>query len=254
MSRKIIWGIIGTGFFVLCLLTTLPAKHILYRLDLPTHVHVFGVTGTIWSGRINRAIVAQTELAPVRWSLSPWRLLTGNAGLELHVGNIRETNHIYLKGAAALSFFKQHLTLSDMTVRLPAQTILNQANLPMKVLARGPVEVKLTDASLQINAAQLLCEKISGTGQWRNAQVLAPSGLVEMGTFDASLGCTNQNLTINVTEPNALNLSFSATGRDLQSLQVNGRFNIPADMPNEIKAVGRFLGQPDRDGYTQFTW
>ncbi|MBE1286327.1 MAG: hypothetical protein GJ671_01220 [Alteromonadaceae bacterium] len=254
MNRKVVWGLIGTLFFVVCLLTTLPAKQLVYRVNLPANIQLFGVSGSIWQGKIQRASVAHTELTSVRWSLSPWRLLTGKVGLELHVGNIRETNQVYLKGNAVMSLFKQHLALSDMTIRMPAQTILNRANLPMKVLAKGPVEVKLVDASVQMNATQVLCEAISGTGQWRNAQVLAPSGLVEMGTFDATLGCSDQNLTIDVAEPNALNLSFVASGRDLQSLRVNGRFNIPEDMPNEIKAVGRFLGQPGNDGYTQFTW
>lgn len=254
MSRKFIWGSVGIVFFALCLLTTLPAKHIVYRITLPQNLELSGVSGNIWEGKINRVAFNDTELAPINWSLSAWSLLSGKAGLDLHVGNIRETNQIYLKGGVLISLFNQHVELSNMTVRMPAQSILNQANLPMKVLAKGSVEVKLTDASLQINETQLLCEQILGTGQWRNAQVLAPSGLVEMGTFDASLGCTNQNLTIDVNEPNALNLSFSATGRDLPSLQVSGRFNIPSNMPKEIQAVGRFLGQPDSDGYTQFTW
>lgn len=245
---------VGILFFVICLLATLPASHILHRIPVANNMQMAGVSGTIWSGKIQQINVNGVQLSPLRWSLSGLGLITGKASLDVDVGQVRELDEIFVRGQIAVGLFNQTFFAENLTVRMPAQQALNQANLPMQVLAKGAVEVKLSDAKVQLNGQQALCEAIEGTGQWRNAQVLTPSGLVDLGVFDAALGCTEQNLTIQVTEPNAFNLTFNATGRDLQSLKVSGRFKIPNEMPNEIKAVGRFLGQVGTDGYTQFTW
>ena len=253
-QHKLLWSLAALLFFVVSLVLTMPAKHIVNRLALPANVSIAGVSGTLWQGQAQRVVVAQTQLNNLHWNIDSLPLLWGELGASIKLGNARQLITPYARGQLSYHLFSQEVSADNLTVRVAAQEVLDRANLPMQVLAKGAVETRLTQASLSLATGQPQCKTLNGQGSWRNASVIAPSGLVALGDFKAQLGCPDGQLQIQVNEPNKLNLTFVAQGSSMQNLSVSGKFNIPNDMPQELQAVARFLGTPGADGFTQFTW
>lgn len=250
--QKLMWGGAALAVFIIAIIVTVPAKHVLYRLDLP--LNLTNVNGTIWNGKASTLQLQQYTINNVAWRINAWSLLTGQLTVSLNAGIARDRSSIYAKGNAGVNLFNQHLIADKLTLRFPAEKLLENVNLPVKVLAKGVVETTLDSAELKFTQTSVGCAVLNGAGQWRQAAVLTPSGEVDLGLFEGVLGCNESQLTLTVAEPNGLGLSFIAQGQNPQNLTVNGKFKLPPELPNEMQQVARFFGEPDNTGYVAFNW
>lgn len=78
------WMLPAGVLFVIFLVLTLPARHVLGWLGGGL-VAVQDVEGTPWRGRVQRLAVQQTLVGPVVWQLRPQQLLTGRLEYRLFV-------------------------------------------------------------------------------------------------------------------------------------------------------------------------
>lgn len=237
--------------FAVLLIATMPAKQVIYRINFPSDMGLYEVSGTIWEGRAASALVHNQILNNVTWDLSFWRLLTGQAHLTI---TTNKRNPVGLNGTVTLGLVSRQLEIYELAVRLPAEVIFAQIPLPVPVIGKGTVTIDIDSGSFDLTQPIPICLDLDAQGAWNNAGVLASNGMVNLDQFDATVKCTNEQYRVVVNEPNGLGLSFVATGNNPQNLSVNGKFKLPASLPEDMQRVGEFLGQPDATGYTNFTW
>lgn len=253
MKQKVLIALLFFVGLVVFVVALMPAKHILYRLNLGPHVQVYDVSGTIWQGRSGLVRIQQQALENVQWQLSAWSFITGRAHVDFTVANLRQSDTISASGSLSYDFFDNRLELGKTRATMPAELLLAQAKLPIPVLAQGRFNVDIQRAVFS-GTPQFSCAALNATGQWNNAGVLGQSGLIPLGEFDAAVNCANNAYTLRVEEPNDLGLSFTATGPNLAQLRVKGTFKLPPDAPNDLKQVAMFFGEPNASGYTVFTF
>lgn len=241
------------AIFVFCglLVATLPAKHIIYRINMPPKVALYDVTGTLWSGQAGLVTIQDQVLENVRWDLSALNLLLGSAEIDILAGKQRSTDAIYIKGKVYYDLFAQTTEIANTVVKIPAETMLASANLPIPVLAKGQFNINVSTAVFGA-APRFACTNLQASGKWQNAGVLGQSGLIELGEFLAAVDCVDNRYTLRVTEPNELGLSFTASGTNLAQLSVTGKFKLPVDASQDLIQVAQFFGQANSSGYTSF--
>lgn len=231
--------------YLLFLIASLPAAQVVPRLPLPPQLQVQGLQGSIWQGR---AALVQYQGIPVRqlsWQVNPWALLTGKLSLQLDAGNSRDAEQIALKGHISLG--SSSANSDGLDLYLPTDLIISQLPLPLPVNAAGRFKVALDELAYDQNG----CQAIRGSGQWLNAQVSGTRGFIPLGNFNAELGCDQQNMVLNIKEPNSFGLSAQARIPANFKVKVQGRFKPSADLPEEVHQAARLFGKPDNQGYYQ---
>ncbi len=71
LTKKIILGVVIYLGFIIALF---PASVAVKLAPLPNNISVSGVSGTIWSGKIETLSIQRRQLELVQWQLSPWGL------------------------------------------------------------------------------------------------------------------------------------------------------------------------------------
>lgn len=78
------WALPGGVLFLIFLVLTLPARHVLGWLG-GGQLAVQGIEGTPWRGRVHQLAFQQNTLGPLVWQLRPLRLLVGRLEYRLFV-------------------------------------------------------------------------------------------------------------------------------------------------------------------------
>ena len=196
MKSVVKWSGLALCAYVFFLVASLPASQVIYRLDLPEQLSIQGVSGTIWQGQASAVSYAGLPLRNVSWQLDILPLLWGSFSAEVKAGNIRQVDEIAFDGNLQVS--SERLQLGEFQAYLPTDLILANLKLPFPVEAEGRFKLDIG----QLDYATV-CQSLSGKGQWLNAKVAGLNGLIDLGNFDATLGCENNNVVVNVQEPNS---------------------------------------------------
>ncbi|WP_018982305.1 type II secretion system protein N [Salinimonas chungwhensis] len=250
MKAKIAWAIASVLVFVFFLIIYLPASQITSRLALPEEVSLYGVSGTLWEGSAQQVVVNGLPVDNVSWEIHPAALLWGDIRVSLNGGNMRSPEAISFSGPLTTGLFSQtRVSAESFVAYIPVDRILAQVSLPLPVNAAG--RFKLSLQTLDYNGQ---CNELNGQGSWLNAAVAGTQGPIDFGTYDASLSCADGNFIVNVEEPNKLGLSMQAQADpQFSDISVEGRFKPDNDLPKEVHQAARFFGQPDSNGYTEFS-
>jgi len=242
MKSVVKYGLLGLLVYGIFLIVYLPATQVLGHVSLPKQVSLAGVSGTIWRGKAQLATLQGLPVNNLRWSLDFLPLLMGRFNVDVQAGNVRDSQDIAFNGHISLSSSRIHVQQAQ--AYLPTDLIITMLPLPFPVKAQGRFKILLNDMDYQQS-----CQTVDGSGQWLNAKVVGLNGWIDLGYFDATLGCENGSVLLNVSEPN----SFGLTARAL--LPANGKFSVnakfkPADnLPEEVHQAAQFFGQPDAQGY-----
>ena len=68
----------------------LPASVVISKLSLPPGVSLYGISGTVWSGKAERLSVRGVQAGSVKWELSPWSLLLLKPAASISILNGRQ--------------------------------------------------------------------------------------------------------------------------------------------------------------------
>ena len=244
------WLLAGIFLYLCLLVAYLPASQVVSRIDLPGNIKVGNVQGTLWQGEVDRVVVNNIPINQLSWDVSPWALLTGQLSVELDAGNMRDAASIAFNGPLSMSLFDfQALSAEEFLLYLPVDRVLSEVQLPLPVNAGGRFRVNIETLSYSAQG----CAQMMAYGDWLNARVAGTQGPIELGTFSAQILCQNEQIVINVEEPNAFGLSMQASARqDFSELKVKGQFKPDPSLPQEVHEAALFFGRPDANGYTQF--
>ncbi|MFC3094092.1 type II secretion system protein N [Alteromonas sediminis] len=249
MKKNVIWGISAVIIFVIFMLAKLPASQVLGRVSVGPNIGFYQVEGTLWQGAMARLSINGLPVEDVSWSINPFALLLGQVSLEVRGGNIRDPELISVRGPVRFSLFNVNRVQTEgLQLYLPADRALAKVALPIPVQAGGRFKVSVSELDFGPQ-----CHTLTGNGEWLNAWVGGTQGPIDLGNFSAALQCENNQLRIQVSEPNSLGLSLVSTiSPDFQSFSVEGKFKPSDTLPNEVHQAGKFFGSPDAQGYTAF--
>ncbi|MCF2947426.1 type II secretion system protein N [Paraglaciecola aquimarina] len=233
-------------FIIYCvfLVVKLPAVHVLAKLNLPTQLQISGVSGTIWNGQAQSISFQGLPIENVKWSLSVLPLLVGDISAEIKGGNVRQADQISISGQLKVS--ASQIQANSLQTYLPADLVMMMLPLPMPVQAEGRFKVELTELNYDLTTG---CQVIDGKGQWLNAKVAGVGKTIDLGNFDATLGCENNETLIKVKEPNSFGLTAQVNLPANMKFKVNGRFKPAASLPKEVHQAALFFGNKGNDGY-----
>ena len=121
MRRKALYGLLAFGAYGIFLLVTAPARVVLpkFILGLPAFIRVAHIHGTIWDGRLTLLVstgAGADPLSRVRFRFTPWTLIEGRAGYDLHLNGT-------VQGHMRVAFGSKGQAFSDLALTMPAGTL-----------------------------------------------------------------------------------------------------------------------------------
>ena len=233
--------------YLIFLIQQLPANQALSWVSLPANVQISGVSGTVWDGKTQLAVINGMPVRDVRWQLSALPLLWGEASLRIQAGNARDSQQLTFNGELALS--ASSVSATDLTLYVPASMALANVPLPVPVDANGRFKVAIEQAQWQGK-----CVALSGQGDWLNAAVAGTQGLISLDSFHARLSCAGDDLQVRIDPDNIFNLDATAAVTPQGKYQIQGKFKPAARLPEEVHQAARFFGRTDADGFYTLNW
>jgi general secretion pathway protein N len=242
MSSGLKWGLYCLLTYLIFLVVKLPAAKVLPLLPIPQALTITGLSGSIWQGQAQTVQYQGLPLRNFQWSLDFLPLLLGRVQAQIQAGNVRQPELIFVDTQLRIS--KNSLEAEDLLAYLPTNLVLSLLPLPIAVKAQGRFKIQLD--RFQYSAA---CLQLKGQGQWLNASFQASNQTIELGDFNADLGCEDGNILLNVKSPNSFGLTAQARIPADQKFSIEGRFKPAPDLPKQVPQAATVFGQPDSNGY-----
>jgi general secretion pathway protein N len=242
LKKRIQWVSLAIVVYLIFLVVYLPAKHVTSRLTLPNNTTLQGVSGSIWHGQAQRAIVKGIELQSLEWSLSFLPLITQRISADIKFGNVRDSELISANGHVSIK--GQAFDASELTVYAPVAQLISQFTLPFPADVGGRLKVELSEASYD-----QYCTALSGNAQWLNASVNALNTAVDLDSMAAELGCETQQVVFDIKQPNVLGLAAKARMDAKGKFSIDGKFKPDDSLPPQIKQAASIFGEPDSSGF-----
>lgn len=242
MKSTFKWVSLCLLVYLVFLVIKLPAVQVVSKVPLGKDVRISGVTGTIWHGHAQRAIINGLPVSDLSWSLAFFPLLIGEINAEVKAGNVRDLEQISVNGEVSVK--GQRLVINDLLAYIPTNLVIGMLPLPIPVQADGRFKVQLDAVDYEEG-----CHEFKGNGQWLNANYTGTAGVIDLGNFTADFSCNNSNIVVEVKQPNSFGLSATTLIPANMQYKITGRFKPQANLPKEVHQAAQFFGNPDSEGY-----
>lgn len=240
MKRKLVWALGLLLTFVVLLLVTAPATVLTRSASAMVPALGFsGVSGSLWHGEAAQLRYGALAIPQLRWQLSPWRLLLGQAVVHIAFGDGGESTGT----ATVQAGLPGNLTVTEASVRVPAAMLQPFIRLPGVGVA-GDLQLELPD--LAYGGGRV--EHLQGRLLWLRASVRTPFGQPALGSYAVDLGSDGEGgITGDISDIDGV-------------LGLNGRFqlspagltldgSVRSDLPEELDRFFRVIGRPEGDRY-----
>ncbi|NRD71985.1 type II secretion system protein N [Shewanella sp. VB17] len=239
LTKKIILGVLVYLTFMLVLL---PADIAVKLAPLPTNMNISGVSGSIWSGKIESVSIGQRQIDQVQWQLSPWGLLLGKVTLDLVIGN--PTSPVNGKGLVTLSM--SGIDAEGLKFDAPSRFLLGETRLPFRTEIAGELSVFI--GTLQQGLPW--CEQLDGKLFLNAVRVKNQFGHYPLGDIELALACIDGNVEIRSNEEmNQLGFNGSVLLQAEKNVVISAKIKETASQPDDLKKALTFLGKKDSNGY-----
>lgn len=229
--------LLGCGVYLLTLIATFPAA-LAYRIAGPrlmpsSPLHLYDISGSIWSGRIGTVVYDDHALGSLSWHLKPLPLLLGHLALSYELDASDGT----IAGAAVIS--RSGVEVRNLSGRLPVANLM-AFNTALPFGAGGAVAFNIAQARLPARGAP----SATGTLVWNRATLLAnqpiPLGDLKLalrpqpkGGIDGTVSDAGGPLQINGTATLDANRSYHL------DLQLRARPGAGPPLSNALSMLGR---------------
>ncbi|ALO36077.1 general secretion pathway protein GspN [Colwellia sp. MT41] len=245
MKKWFAFTAIFLSSYVVFLVATMPLALIINTIELPKHIKIGTVSGSIWQGEIAGVMVSNTQIQQVKTQLSFWSLLSLSPKLKVVFG---DTMLAGAEGKFTLTVSSKTLIFKDVELFISANEIAKQLPLPIPVIAQGNVELKFAELNLNIEG-NLTCQHAQGQVSWLRSGVVALDNNIKLGKLSADMHCEQGDLIAQISAKNNLGLSFTAR-LSLAQKKASGQGYLEpgAKFPAQLKSALVFLGRPDQQG------
>lgn len=223
----------GGAAYLLFLLMSMPAERATRLLaNNVAGLELQAVSGTLFSGQVQRAVIHGIAAGPIAWSLRPLALLTGHIEYRL---DLRDPA-IRGNGAIGRGLVGQ-IYLHDLDVTLQPDRWINQFS-PLPIKTSG-------DMRLRIESLRLVDgfpDGLAGRMDWTNARIVEPATLA-LGHVEATVNSGGDGLLGHISGQGETTLSgeFSLTrqGDYSLSLLVTPGSGVSADVIDGLNTFGQ---------------
>ncbi len=226
--------------YLVSMVWNLPASFVWSRLQdqLPVQVELSGLTGTLWSGRVNRIEVEGIDQGALNWSWRPAGLLTAAIELDLvwmpRNGDVRAT----------LQVGNDSLTLENVTGQLDAAAMAAINKAPFLLQGIWRLDVPLLELRNMEDVVQA-----EGRLVWEGAAGGLPTALA-LGDLVAELDENEGWLRLTLSDQGGpLGLQGNARWRPGQAMVLDTRLQARASAAAGLVGGLTLLGQPTGDGW-----
>jgi len=242
MKNRLTIGLLLAAIYLFWLLLSAPAR--LLALALPDGARLGETTGTLWKGEALQASWRGFDIAHLRWEFGFSTWLPG--------WHIRFNAPSGLRGQAWLHGLNEFVVREGRLV-IPARLISQQLALGMPLEARGQLVLTLPEASFNANG----CRRIAASvGQWQDAALSSPAGLLELAQVNGKLSCTPAGaLAVALTQDSH---QLSLTGQGV--LTPDGRYTFNGTLqprqaaPALLTLLVAQNGRKDEQGRIPWRW
>jgi len=235
--------LIGLVLYLFSLLWNLPASFVWERIkgQLPAQVELYGLTGTLWSGRVNRIEADGIDQGSLSWSWRPSGLLSAAIELDLiwmpRKGDVRATVQVGMS----------NLTLENVRGRLDAAAMASVNKAPFLLEGAWLLDVPV----LALEDMQHVTQA-EGRLVWESAAGGLPTAL-PLGNLVADLDDDEGWLQFTLSDQGGpLGLQGSARWRPGQAMALDTRLQARATAEAGLVGGLTLLGKPGADGWV--TW
>ena len=209
-----------------------------------------GISGSVWSGKANAAVIQNTRLDNIEWTLRPWTLLLGQVGLgwRFQLPDSQGSKQAsYGQGVTALGL-DGSVDFSSLEAQVPASIVASMAK--MKALQpSGTLSLNLQD--VEWNGQSLVSAE--GRVVWRAAGVnlFTP---VSLGDLTLTLETNDVEIKGVIADSGGpLSAEGLFTLEEDGKYQFNGAFSARGDS-KELKNALRSMGRPGADGKVKISY
>ncbi len=244
MNNKKTIILLAVVTFCVSLLAQLPAKVVIDTFLSPEQlkqqgIEISGIEGTIWNGKANNIILHNQPLGTVNWQFLPYKIFTGELGVEVAFENSEGYIHSKISVDSG-----QNITLEDTTGKIAASYIAMRAtNFP--VTAGGDVLVDLSKVTIIKNKPA----NIKGRIIWSKASL----SMIEF----VRLGQIHVQITSDEGEPVTATIRDGGEVLELDSLltldqqgsyQLTGHIKARSNSDRALTNSLNMLGRKDANG------
>ena len=246
MNKKIITLTgIATLSYVAFMVAELPASFVWRHAPDIQGVSLQGVSGTLWSGEIEKASVSGVSLEDIRWAVKPLSLLQKQLWADIHLGNPFSD----LAGSTSIRFDGEGIMAENLTVDASAAWLQQQSPVPVPVTIGG--HVQLTANSLLLSGGQ--CRRLDADVVWDRGHIETPWGSLSSGKARATLDCQNGRLAGSLRQNSeyartSASFSLDMASRGRVSYSLDGTIQDGEALPERLKRGMIMLGKPDNEG------
>ncbi|WP_445946898.1 type II secretion system protein N [Shewanella sp.] len=239
LSKKII---LAVALYLIFLVVYLPTKWLVSIAPLPANVSLSGVTGSVWNGQIDLVQIGPRQIEQLKWQLSPWALLLGQANVDINLGN-RATA---VSGKADVSWSLSGVKVQGLRFDAPNSFLIAGARLPFGTQIQGEVSLMVAD----FIQGKPWCEQLSGKLFLNHADMKNQFGEYPLGNMALALICQDGQVAVSMTEAdNKLGISgLILLGAD-NSIKVTAKVKATDGQPQDMRNSLAYLGKPDSQGY-----
>ncbi|WP_016957158.1 type II secretion system protein N [Catenovulum sp. SX2] len=240
---RITWALLA---YLVFLIATIPAHLITPQLPKVKNLQLGNVSGTIWQGQMDMLQYDKVLLKDVKWQISFLSLLTGKVSADIEFGHPRKL--LEPQGSLVAQAGFSSAVLKDIKVKLPADLIAQQVNIPFPVVASGLVEANLP----VVEAGKPVCGQLDGTINWRMASVEAMNNRFNYGDITAKLSCDNGAAQALVSgNKDILEIDLKGRLNTMKNYAIGGYVALGPKADKALQGAIQFLGNPDSEGRYQ---
>jgi general secretion pathway protein N len=227
-TKTILISAISSYFLFLVFL--IPAANIIPLFNTPSSgVKLYGISGSLWTGRIDQVMIKKQRVQSVNWSLNLLAILTANLSADLEAdfqGQPVSTQLSY-------SLISNTATLSNLHSSVNASDLNKILNIPFGQLSGI---IKIDFDNVQLNTGKL--PLVNGQVKWNNAK-LTLGNTTSFGQLLLTLNSNEAGDLLGVLSNTQGELSIAGDIKVLanQKYTLNIKLTPRANASNELKNI-----------------
>lgn len=236
-------AIVVVVLFLLSILWNIPAAFVwgFFAQRLPAQVELSGLTGTVWSGRIQSMRIGGIEHGALDWDWNPAQTLAGRIGLD--VTWLPPNGRV----DAEVKLTPSSLHLEDVDGSLDAATMAALHKAPFVLGGNWLLDVALLELS---NFEQV--EAAEGRLVWHNAAGGLPQPM-PLGHLVADLDAQDGWLTLDLADQGGpLGMRGTARWQPGQPMHIDTELRAGPDAEAALEQGIGLLGSPGSDGWVRW--
>jgi len=224
--------------YAVFLIAYLPAQRVISWVELPKHISLHNVSGSVWNGRAASVLHRQQQFGTLTWRLKPLRLLLGKVGVKWK-----------LRGADVFAKGKMNYHLDD-SIELTSTRVIIPLKSLQKYSSRLPV---ILDGELQLDVKDAVIENSSiealdGSVRLLSIRSISPVES-DIGTFEALLALQDDIIVAKARDLDGpLKLSGQAQLKLDGSYQFSANVNLRTQASAALRDAIQQTGRPAANG------